>query len=247
VTTADNPTDSVPARRHRVASFVTNVADIRDIVLADNESGAGYLKFGNDRGVPESCTGARKIKCIGESPPQDHPHIYINMGEGATIPCPYAAHGSASILDWRRSMPSRRTVYLLGPPERSRRAAQAMAKPIRSKEIGRAPSTLRQAILPIITDRDNGTFSVEGPMTDDRSWNHAVVVAQKLGRQIRCSTAMGLSAEDTARNWLQRFSGKQVPAGEIVACREEIAPMRSQPLPGEASRRRPEEQFKTKR
>ena len=22
----------------------------------------------------------------------------------------------------------------------------------------------------IITDRDNGTFSVEGPMTDDRSW-----------------------------------------------------------------------------
>ena len=29
----------------------------------------------------------------------------------------------------------------------------------------------------IITDKDNGTFSVEGPMTDDKQWNHAVVVA----------------------------------------------------------------------
>ena len=68
----------------------------------------------------------------------------------------------------------------------------------------------------IITDKDNGTFSVEGPMTDDRLWNRAVVVAQKSGRQVRCSTASGSSAEDTARNWLQRHSGKQVPPGEIV-------------------------------
>ena len=68
----------------------------------------------------------------------------------------------------------------------------------------------------IITDRDNGTFSVEGPMTDDRLWNHAVVVAQKLGRQVRCSTGSGFSAEDTARHWLQRYSGKQVLPEEVV-------------------------------
>ena len=68
----------------------------------------------------------------------------------------------------------------------------------------------------IIADKDNGTFSVEGPMTDDRLSNHAVVVAQKSGRRVRCSTASGSSAEDTARNWLQRYSGKQVPPGEIV-------------------------------
>jgi len=36
--------------------------------------GSGYLKF---------------RKCIGVSPPQDHPHIYINMGEADTILCPY--------------------------------------------------------------------------------------------------------------------------------------------------------------
>ena len=53
-------------------------------------------------------------------------------------------------------------------------------------------------------------------MTDDRLWNRAVVVAQKLGRQVRCSTVSGSSAEDSARNWLQRHSGKQVLPGEIV-------------------------------
>jgi hypothetical protein len=68
----------------------------------------------------------------------------------------------------------------------------------------------------IVTDRDNETFSVEGPMTDDRQWNHAVVAAQKSGRQVRSSMANGSSAEDVARDWLQWYSGKQVPPGEIV-------------------------------
>ena len=68
----------------------------------------------------------------------------------------------------------------------------------------------------IIIDKDNGTFSVEGPMSDDKHWNHAVVIAQKLGRRVSCSTASRFSAEDTARNWLQRYSGNQVLSGEIV-------------------------------
>ena len=29
----------------------------------------------------------------------------------------------------------------------------------------------------IVTDKDNGTFSVGGPMTDDKGWNRAVVIA----------------------------------------------------------------------
>jgi hypothetical protein len=68
----------------------------------------------------------------------------------------------------------------------------------------------------IVSDGDNETFSVEGPMTDDRQWNHAVVAAQKKGRRVTCSTATGSSAEDAARNWLQRYSGTRVPAGEVV-------------------------------
>jgi uncharacterized Zn-finger protein len=51
--------------------------------------GSGYLKFRNDRGVPEICIGVREFECIGVSPPQDHPHIYIDMAAADTILCPY--------------------------------------------------------------------------------------------------------------------------------------------------------------
>jgi uncharacterized Zn-finger protein len=50
---------------------------------------SGYLKFRNDHGIPEIRIGVREFECIGESPPQDHPHVYINMGEAGTILCPY--------------------------------------------------------------------------------------------------------------------------------------------------------------
>ena len=55
--------------------------------------GGAYLKFRNNRGVREICIGVKEFKCIGESPPQDHPHIYINMGEADTILCPYCGTG----------------------------------------------------------------------------------------------------------------------------------------------------------
>ncbi len=55
----------------------------------ESMSGSGYVKFRNDRGVPEICIGVREFECIGVSPPQDHPHIYIDMGEADTILCPY--------------------------------------------------------------------------------------------------------------------------------------------------------------
>jgi uncharacterized Zn-finger protein len=51
----------------------------------------GYPKFRNDRGVPEIGIGLKEFMCVGESPPQDHPHVYINMGEADTILCPYCA------------------------------------------------------------------------------------------------------------------------------------------------------------
>ncbi len=54
-------------------------------------SGGGYPKFRNDRGVPEICIGVKEFKCIGVSPPHDHPHVYINMREADTILCPYCA------------------------------------------------------------------------------------------------------------------------------------------------------------
>jgi uncharacterized Zn-finger protein len=55
----------------------------------ESMSGSGYLKFRNDRGVPEIRIGVREFECIGVSPPQDHPHIYIDMAAADTILCPY--------------------------------------------------------------------------------------------------------------------------------------------------------------
>ena len=53
--------------------------------LARPETG----RFIIHRGVLEICIGVREFKGIGVSPPQDHPHIYIDMAEADMILCPY--------------------------------------------------------------------------------------------------------------------------------------------------------------
>ena len=50
-----------------------------------------YAKFKNDQGVSEIRIGAKEFKCAGASAPQDHPHIYLDMGKDDTILCPYCA------------------------------------------------------------------------------------------------------------------------------------------------------------
>ncbi len=50
-----------------------------------------YAKFRNDHGAAEIRIGLKKFKCIGVSPPHDHPHIYLDMGDDDTILCPYCA------------------------------------------------------------------------------------------------------------------------------------------------------------
>jgi uncharacterized Zn-finger protein len=61
------------------------------IATASIDVGQRLSKFRNDSGVPEIRIGVREFKCIGVSPPQDHPHVYINMGEADTILCLYCA------------------------------------------------------------------------------------------------------------------------------------------------------------
>src|ERR1700746_1961087 len=61
------------------------------ITIASIDVAQQLSKFRNDRGVPEIRIGLREFKCIGTSPPQDHPHVYINMGQVDTILCPYCA------------------------------------------------------------------------------------------------------------------------------------------------------------
>ena len=50
-----------------------------------------YPKFHNEVGVPIVRIGCREFKCIGDKPPQDHPHIYLNMGEASEVVCPYCS------------------------------------------------------------------------------------------------------------------------------------------------------------
>ncbi len=54
-------------------------------------TGERYRKFRNDRAFPEIRIGVKGFKCVGVSPPHDHPHIYLDMGEENTIICPYCA------------------------------------------------------------------------------------------------------------------------------------------------------------
>ena len=48
-------------------------------------------KFKNDRGVWEIRIGVKEFKCAGASVPQDHPHVFLNMGVAESILCPYCA------------------------------------------------------------------------------------------------------------------------------------------------------------
>ena len=50
-----------------------------------------YPKFHNEVGVPIVRIGCREFECIGDKPPQDHPHIYLNMGDTGEIVCPYCS------------------------------------------------------------------------------------------------------------------------------------------------------------
>ena len=47
--------------------------------------------FHNDLGVPVIEIGAKKFMCVGALPPQDHPHVYCDMGDALEYVCPYCA------------------------------------------------------------------------------------------------------------------------------------------------------------
>jgi hypothetical protein len=68
----------------------------------------------------------------------------------------------------------------------------------------------------IVLDRDTGEFTVEGPMSDDRAWNKAVVNAQQVGRNIRCFGMGDMAPDAAAAEWQAAHGGTRVAAGSIV-------------------------------
>jgi uncharacterized Zn-finger protein len=47
--------------------------------------------FHNTPGVPVIEIGASEFMCVGEKPPFDHPHIFIDMGDASEAICPYCS------------------------------------------------------------------------------------------------------------------------------------------------------------
>lgn len=51
----------------------------------------GVPRFLNDAGAEFVAIGVTTFNCIGATPPMDHPHVNLDMGERADILCPYCA------------------------------------------------------------------------------------------------------------------------------------------------------------
>ena len=47
--------------------------------------------FQNDMGLSMIEIGAKQFMCVGATPPFDHPHVFLNMGAGEEIICPYCS------------------------------------------------------------------------------------------------------------------------------------------------------------
>jgi uncharacterized Zn-finger protein len=74
--------------------------------------------FHNDPGVSVIEIGAKEFMCIGATPPFDHPHVFLDMGDDTEAVCPYCStlyrfdpllHGSESRpaeCAWREPAPA---------------------------------------------------------------------------------------------------------------------------------------------
>lgn len=51
----------------------------------------GTPHFHNSMGLAKIEIGSRQFMCMGALPPFDHPHIFINMGDGNEAICPYCS------------------------------------------------------------------------------------------------------------------------------------------------------------
>ncbi len=47
--------------------------------------------FQNSNGVARIEIGVKEFMCVGANPPYDHPHIFLDMGDGSEKICPYCS------------------------------------------------------------------------------------------------------------------------------------------------------------
>jgi hypothetical protein len=68
--------------------------------------------------------------------------------------------------------------------------------------------TKRRFVL-VVVDRGTSEFTVEGPMSDDRLWNSAVVNAQ-------CFSMGDIGPDVAATEWHSSYGGRRIASGSIV-------------------------------
>jgi uncharacterized Zn-finger protein len=99
-----------------------------------------YPKFHNEVGVSIVRIGCREFKCIGDKPPQDHPHIYLNMGDASEIGCPYCSTLFRFIRAWAHTKLIRQIVLTVTWTElKSSNAASLVMLPAANQR--QAPSS----------------------------------------------------------------------------------------------------------
>ncbi len=80
-----------------------------------------------------------------------------------------------------------------------------------------------RTLVLVVVDRDTGEFTVEGPLSDDRPWNRAVVDARKAGRNVQCFSLGDMMPEAAAAEWQAAHGGQRLAAGSIVAASGNIS------------------------
>jgi hypothetical protein len=74
------------------------------------------------------------------------------------------------------------------------------------------------AFFLILIDEDRKQFTVEGPLTDDKSWKRAVAAARSEGRNVRCCNVREKSRTDTIAVWQRHYGHfyRFVESGRIL-------------------------------
>jgi hypothetical protein len=67
----------------------------------------------------------------------------------------------------------------------------------------------------VVADHDQGFFSVEGPMTDDRPWKDAALNARNNERRVECGPASA-DRDTLAADFQRAHKLAGVPPGTIV-------------------------------
>ncbi|MCB1473495.1 MAG: zinc-finger domain-containing protein [Rhodobiaceae bacterium] len=47
--------------------------------------------FHNTAGHRHVAIGTKEFQCVGATPPFDHPHVFLDMGDESEIVCPYCS------------------------------------------------------------------------------------------------------------------------------------------------------------